>query len=364
MADINSLPRFFLSANSGNGFISHFSSSYDSKDDWRAYIIKGGPGTGKSTTMKYIAKEISDIGLQVEISPCTGDPASVDAVIFPQIKTIIMDGTAPHVVEPKFVGACETIVNFGDSFDVKKLQKNREQIQQISENISFLYERAYGYLHAAYLFSNDTRKLAMQCTDFSKVVRFAEKIANKYISDTKKGMGRESIRFLSATTCCGNIFFYDTLDKLCDNIIMINDEYGAVSKLFMDEIHRISLARGYNIITCPCSIAPKEKIDHIIIPEIKVAFSTCNKYLQHDISLQRINSRRFTDVAELRARRQRITFNKRASKDIMNGVYKIMAETKILHDELEKYYISAVDFDIVEKIKEKLIKSIVDSIKI
>ena len=49
MSQLNQLPMFFLGANSPEGFISKFSSSYFADSGWRTYIIKGGPGTGKST---------------------------------------------------------------------------------------------------------------------------------------------------------------------------------------------------------------------------------------------------------------------------------------------------------------------------
>ena len=48
--------KYFLAANSGVGFISLFDSCYSAKDGWRVYIIKGGPGTGKSSFMKYMIK--------------------------------------------------------------------------------------------------------------------------------------------------------------------------------------------------------------------------------------------------------------------------------------------------------------------
>ena len=47
-------PKYLLGANSCEGFVSYFADNYDALSDWRAYIIKGGPGTGKSSFMKYI----------------------------------------------------------------------------------------------------------------------------------------------------------------------------------------------------------------------------------------------------------------------------------------------------------------------
>ena len=46
---------FFLGSNSGGGFRSYFSSFYDAPSMRRVYLLKGGPGNGKSTQMKKIA---------------------------------------------------------------------------------------------------------------------------------------------------------------------------------------------------------------------------------------------------------------------------------------------------------------------
>ncbi len=48
---------FFLGANSEHGFFSHFGQLQDPYSQEKTYIIKAGPGTGKSTMMKRIAEE-------------------------------------------------------------------------------------------------------------------------------------------------------------------------------------------------------------------------------------------------------------------------------------------------------------------
>ena len=52
----------FLGANTPEGFISLFDELYDPAEDWRAYIIKGGPGTGKSRLMRRVADELEQAG--------------------------------------------------------------------------------------------------------------------------------------------------------------------------------------------------------------------------------------------------------------------------------------------------------------
>ena len=55
---------YFMAANSGKGFFSLFDEIYYPREGWKLFIIKGGPGTGKSSVMKQIAQTAST-GLQL-----------------------------------------------------------------------------------------------------------------------------------------------------------------------------------------------------------------------------------------------------------------------------------------------------------
>ena len=87
---------FFLGANTPQGFVSRFDQLADPADGWRQFIIKGGPGTGKSGLKKKLAAELSHCCNHLELIHCSSDVNSLDAVIARDIKTSIADGTAPH----------------------------------------------------------------------------------------------------------------------------------------------------------------------------------------------------------------------------------------------------------------------------
>ena len=63
---------FFLAANSGGGF----RSLYDGfpPEGVFLHIIKGGPGTGKSSFMRRIRAAAEERGLDTETVLCSGDP--------------------------------------------------------------------------------------------------------------------------------------------------------------------------------------------------------------------------------------------------------------------------------------------------
>ena len=89
--------QYFLGANTRNGFFSLYDGFADPEAGDFLYVIKGGPGCGKSTLMKRVGKAAEDAGLPVEYVLCSGDPDSLDGVWLPALHTGFVDGTAPHV---------------------------------------------------------------------------------------------------------------------------------------------------------------------------------------------------------------------------------------------------------------------------
>ena len=90
---------FYLGANSPTGFYSSHMNQVPETSPEQAetiYILKGGPGCGKSSLMRRVAQAMEEKGASVEYIACSGDPDSLDAVVFPALNTAIVDGTAPH----------------------------------------------------------------------------------------------------------------------------------------------------------------------------------------------------------------------------------------------------------------------------
>ncbi|MDD2362564.1 MAG: hypothetical protein PHH84_06365 [Oscillospiraceae bacterium] len=64
------------------------------------YLLKGRPGTGKSTMLKKLAKASESHGLDTEIYHCGFDSNSLDMVLLPELSVCIFDSTSPHIYKP------------------------------------------------------------------------------------------------------------------------------------------------------------------------------------------------------------------------------------------------------------------------
>ena len=140
--------QYFLGANSPTGFYSLYDQMIDRAKARRLYILKGGPGCGKSTLMRRVAERAKAAGQEVEYILCSGDPDSLDAVILPGMELAVADGTAPHVIEPDYPGVVEQYVNLGDCYR-PGLEEVRQGILAATKDYKAGYRSSYRCLGAA-----------------------------------------------------------------------------------------------------------------------------------------------------------------------------------------------------------------------
>ncbi len=140
---------FYASSFGANGFSTLFGEVFSPERFRRLYIIKGGPGTGKSTFMKRLGARAEREGMDVEYYRCSSDPESLDGVIIPCLRCAVIDGTAPHTTDPVYPAAADSILNFGAFIDVNRAAKERERIIGIGKRIAARYANVRALLGAA-----------------------------------------------------------------------------------------------------------------------------------------------------------------------------------------------------------------------
>ena len=359
----NTHEKYFLAANSFEGFVSHFADCYSADDGWRCVIIKGGPGTGKSSFMKYITAAAEDRGYSAVLCPCSSDPDSLDAVIIPDLKLALLDGTAPHIVEPRYPAVCEEILNLGEFWDREKIIENHDEVIAATELNRVLHKTAARYLAACGQLFYDNLKISRGFTDTARAQSAAIKLADKYIT-RKGGKGREQIRFITGITPKGVVSYTDTVNKFYKNKIIIEDKFGGAAGVITETIRRCAIARGYDIITLKSAFMPTELCDHILIPQLSLAVVTEHEYISFGGNERRIHARRFCDTAAAHEMRSRLLFNRRVMRELLLSATATLERAKRAHDILEKYYVDAMDFKALAQKAPAIAEMLLDGTKI
>ncbi len=343
---------FFLGATTPAGFKGYFE-ALRKEPGIRMYLIKSGPGCGKSTLMKRLAQQAEAVGEPIERVHCASDPDSLDGVIFLNKKAAIVDATAPHVVEPDAPGADEVVVSLYHTIDAEAIRPHCDEVKELFRKNAVLRSRASRYVASAGSLLLDSRRAEACSANFEKVRRYVKRLCARVLPRTD-GTPSEELRLLSAITPKGIVFYKNTVETLADRTVVFHDDYGAVSRLLLELIRAEALARGYHIITCPCAMHPEDKIDHIIIPSLHLAFLTDNRWHPVQVpGVQAVRCTRFVDRENLSGYRARLRFNERAATELLEQAVALMAQAKSCHDELETYYRAAVDFTQVEQVTQE-----------
>lgn len=347
-----------MGANTPEGFYSLFDGLYSAPEGWRAYIIKGGPGTGKSTLMKRVAAEADARGLFCERIHCSSDPNSLDAVILPGLKTAVADGTPPHTLEPRYPGVCETIVDLGAYRDDDRLRADAGRIIELTDLNSAEHRKCVGFLAAARGVSDDADRFVSESLRLDKLKKFAVRMAENSFGAVSGEPGKERRRFLSALTPEGGVIFGETFHALCEKQVALEDDHGIAASLLLRLLCDSATERGHDCIVCPNPTAPR-RIEHLLIPSLSLGYFTSNGYhpYQGDADVT-VDCDRFLDADALRRHKNRIAFDRRAAREMLDEAVGKLANAKKLHDELERYYVAAMDFDRLQEAGDRIIGEI------
>lgn len=349
---------YFLGSSGKNGFFSCFSQLAPKSDGQYTYIIKGGPGTGKSSLMKKIADEMEKRDIECERIYCSSDPNSLDAVIFPSLRVSIGDGTAPHTMDPEYPGAAGEIINLGECWNREMLFENREKIIELTDKNKACHRRSRRFIESAFSIFGDGEKICLDCLNEEKLMRYASRVAARFFKKPSSKIGLEKTRLLDAITPKGYYFLSETVNGLCDQTIVFEDDFGAAAAKVMGELRSYALASGYSVISSP-SVEDEKKIRHIIIKELSLGFFTADKLCELGIiPTKKVSLRRFYSSSEISAHRARLSFSRKAARELMDEAVCALKMAKDIHDELESIYIKAMDFDKTEEIRKELTERI------
>ena len=233
-----------LGGNTSSGFHSLYHELSRPEEMQALYILKGGPGCGKSTLMRRVARHARAAGLDTEEIPCSGDPDSLDGLLLPALGTAIVDGTAPHVVEAGCPGAVDRYVDLSCFYDRQALQPLKEKLLSAAKEYRGHYKGAYRCLGAAGELGRNVWEAVSAPEVEEKLARRARGIIGRELKKTGGGAGRLSQRFLSALTCRGRLTLWETVEAQADRVYELRDQYGLAHQL-LSPILAAALAAGH-----------------------------------------------------------------------------------------------------------------------
>ncbi|TYP59852.1 PRK06851 family protein [Thermosediminibacter litoriperuensis] len=349
------IKRFFPGGSTSRGYVSFFDHILPWAQASKIFIIKGGPGIGKSTFIRKIGERLSKRGIDIEFLHCSADSGSLDGVVIPEYGIALIDGTAPHVVDPKYPGCVDEIINLGDFWAEDGIRKHKKDILALQEEISRCYKRGFGYLKAARAVYDEMQEIYSWAIDAKKVCQTCEEVINKVFSDVRKKEkeSRQRHMFASAIAPEGLVNFLENLFEGVKKRFILKGAPALARTRLLNAVLDIALMKGLDVEIFHCPLSP-ERVEHLIIKDLNVGFITSvepHVFPQEKPDDLIINFDELLTDSEFSRYREDVEYLKRIFTELLDKTVGCFKQAKALHDRLESFYITNMDF---KRIDQKL----------
>ncbi len=350
--------RYFAASNSEDGFHSFYREVFDRKLT-HIYIIKGGPGTGKSRLMRHLAGCAERAGYRVEEIYCSSDPTSLDGVIAYDPKGnnhfALLDGTAPHVTEMELPGARDELLYVGDFWSAEQLATRRPLLEKLAATRSAAYRRLYHFLKAMGQCRRSMTALFEGALNEAKMQSAVSHILDRY----PVGRGYHQRIMVNASLGMNGAFRFDPFVSRAGTVFQIKD-HGATAHLLFEEIlrqakrHRLPVWLSYD------PLIPT-RIDGIFLPDQHIAFVPYDKeaVLPERAVVRRLSMRRYLDADAVKVTKADLAIAAKCEERLMEAALEVLRQIKETHFEMESHYQAAMDFDAMEKQIERWTQKII-----
>lgn len=347
--------------NTPDGFFSYYQYILSQREADKIICIKGGPGVGKSTFMKKIGEAMLQEGHDVDFMHCSSDNDSLDGIVLRDKKIAMIDGTSPHIVDPINPGAVDSIIHLGDFWDEEGIRKNKEALICNNERIKSIFSRAYNYLAAAGKMYDNLSSIYESAIKHEELYKISAKIIGDELAHREISSNQGDIKkyFASAITPNGFKHYLDTLIGGYEKVYLIHVPVGVSSERMLNLFMEGAVYRGFSVEGYYCPMKPSAKLEHLLIPDLNLAFITSNQY--HTIGktppeteiipIHLENIIRYDEIKYLDAILQ--DSKKKMEELLEKGIF-CLGQAKKEHDELEKYYVPNMDFLKIDALRQEL----------
>jgi len=352
---------YYAGSNSSVGFYSLYDEALKGLD--KIFILKGGPGTGKSTFMRKIGLALMDKNYNLEYLHCSSDNQSIDGIIVPELGLGFVDGTAPHVIEPRYPGVVEQVIDLGQFRNDHYLQQYKDVIISTTDQISENFHAAYEIFAEAKKIHLKREDIYLSSMDFNKANKVTDQLIETIFSKdfTREENPTIKKRFFGASTPKGAVNFIENITEDINKRYIIKGRSGSGKSTVMKKIGKVAEEKGLSVEYFPCAFDPSS-IDMVIIPSLSVV--VLDGTAPHVVDPFRMNDE-VVDMFKL-CMDSTIETTHETELSELNTAYKskmalgtnFLSEAKRLHDNLEAYYKEAMDFRVIDEKREEIIRKL------
>ena len=321
------------------GFISCFDHLIPEPILRRKLILKGGPGVGKSTFMRRLHAALCGGGEASTLYFCSGDPDSLDAVAVPHAGLLILDGTAPHVVDPQIPGARDSLINLGDCLDEPAMRPRLPHIRACMADHAACTRHATAALRAAWSLRRDSAALAASLADDARMTRLVHALLSAVLSAEGEQSESPGVRpvITDAVTPKGELCLLS--EGVQSRVIRLTGHFAMDLTGVLHTLSAAVRAAGYDVEEHLSPASPGSLL-HLSIPALSTLVTTSDLLP----SEQMFDFAGCLPAGSLLRHECALEQSRAGVRLHMHQAVSALAQAKQLHDELETFYVPNMDF--------------------
>lgn len=342
--NLNAKHAYFAAANTFDGFKSYFDYVFNSYMHKRIFVLKGGPGTGKSSLMKKVAAFAENAGVRYELFYCSSDPNSLDGVTLytDEGKISVLDGTAPHERDAMLPGAVDELINLGEAWDSKKLALHKNDIKDLNKRKGLSYKSAYSELSFSSVYWTKYKAEINKSIDKASLNESVKQLVERF-GVLKKG--EADVRLLSSFSKKG----YSQLPYKSKFKKILNVDGNNASKyMVLNEVSEELRRQGVKFIRIP------SPLDHQMTESIVLDDETLLTAEKGENSI--FDATSLCDLSD--NTKMQLSYYEENIKKHLEIAKKHLAQASEYHFALEAIYTPCMNFSALDSITEKIITEI------
>ena len=329
----------FPGAMGPDGFISCFDHLMPKSQLKRRIILKGGPGVGKSTFMRRLHASLCSGQEPSTLYFCSGDPDSLDAAAINHAGLLILDGTAPHSIDPKVPGARDSIVNLGVCLNEEALRPRLHHILACMDDHAACCRRARAHLKAAQILRQDNAAIVHAFVDPAQLARMTRALIQAITAAGAPCSDVPDVRrvITDAVTPKGELCLIP--ENARGRVIRLTARSDMDLSCVLTSVSQALCAAGYAVWMHLDPRSPGALL-HLTIPELDTLVTTCDLLP----SEQTYDFSACISPGSLLRHECMLEQGRAAIQMHMQQAVCALGQAKQLHDELETFYVPNMDF--------------------
>lgn len=334
----------FLGALGAHGFAPLFTQLLEAP--LTLYIIKGSAGSGKSTLLRRLERRLAERKQAHILVHCSSDADSLDGIICDGLGFAVIDGTAPHVVEPVYLSGRHRVISLYAYMDIDRLLPFEKEITDLQKENRKLLDAAARSVKSACAVYTQLEATARGCYDSQRCSAFFSSLAKRIIPDATGSCGTLREEFFGAVSNLGYINSFEQNSKAFENVIIINDSLGTAASEGIKLLASRARAAGHLVRLGRNPLSSDGGADSLAIDGLSLLICT-NGFLGHcvDRGARIINAARFYCPQKVRENRNKINLYKKSCRLFVDEATQQLAAAKRVHDSIEAYFKNSIDFE-------------------